>query len=62
MLLFLSSVESEGNSELQKNSQAGGDNEVFGIPLFWVGNESGIESVAKTTETNNMIWESGFCF
>lgn len=55
-------MESEGNSELQKNSQAGGDNEVFGFPLFWVGNESETESVAKTTETYSMIWESGFCF
>lgn len=60
MLLSLSSLESEGSSELQKNSQAGGDSEVFGVPLFCVGSESGTESVAKTIEKSNMVRESGF--
>lgn len=61
-IALLSSLESEGNSELQKNSQAEGDSEVFGTPLFWKGSKSGTESVAKTTEKNSMIWESVFCF
>lgn len=59
MLLFLSSLKSEGNSELQNNSQAEGDSEAFKVPLFWAGSESGTESVAKIAETKSMVWESG---